>query len=148
AQIAEDTIVVEIDIAAPPERVFEAWTDPQQLLAWWGDDARYRGTRWERDLRVGGKWRSEGKTAAGQSFAVCGEYTRLERPRLLGFTWIHDWGEVERPETKVLIELSRTPSGTHVRLTHSGFASESTRDDHHQGWTQILGWLQRYLATR
>ena len=40
-----DTIVVEIDIAAPPERVFQAWIDPQQRLAWWGDDTTYRYRR-------------------------------------------------------------------------------------------------------
>jgi uncharacterized protein YndB with AHSA1/START domain len=28
-----DTIVTEIDIDAPPERVFQAWIDPQQRLA-------------------------------------------------------------------------------------------------------------------
>lgn len=144
----EDTIVVEIDIEAPPQRVFDAWTDPQQLLAWWGDDATYRGTRWERDLRVGGKWRSEGQAASGKSFAVWGEYTRVEPPRVLAFTWIHDWDEGKRPETNVLIELSRTASGTHLRLTHSGFASEPMRDDHHKGWKQVLGWLQRYLVAR
>ena len=31
----EDMIVVEIEIAAPPERVFRALTDPRQLLLWW-----------------------------------------------------------------------------------------------------------------
>ena len=51
-----DTIVVEIDIDAPPERVFQAWIDPQQRLAWWGDDTTYRTDRFESDLRVGGKW--------------------------------------------------------------------------------------------
>jgi uncharacterized protein YndB with AHSA1/START domain len=40
----EDTIVIEIDIDAPVERVFDAWTDSRQLMAWWGDDARYRVT--------------------------------------------------------------------------------------------------------
>ena len=50
-----DTIVCEIDIAAPPERVFQAWIDPQQRLAWWGDDSTYRWRSMESDLRVGGK---------------------------------------------------------------------------------------------
>ncbi len=67
-----DTIVVEIDIAAPPERVFQAWIDPQQRLAWWGDDATYRTTKLESDLRVGGKWRTEGKGADGKPFSVFG----------------------------------------------------------------------------
>src|SRR6266496_2541791 len=78
-----DTIVVEIDIAAPPARVFEAWTDPQQRMAWWGDDAAYRSTKMESDLRVGGKWRTEGKNVQGKPFSVSGEYTRLEPPKVL-----------------------------------------------------------------
>jgi len=140
-----DTIVVEIDIAAPPERVFQAWIDPQQRLAWWGDDASYRGTKMESDLRVGGKWRTEGKRADGEPFAVWGEYTRVERPAALGFTWNHTWGETGLPATNVLIELTATSSGTHVTLTHSGFVNASERDDHNKGWQRVLGWLRSYL---
>ena len=97
----------------------------------------------ESDLRVGGKWRSEGKNASGGSFAVWGEYTRIEPPNVLAFTWEHDWDS--GPVTNVLIELSRTASGTRVKVTHSGFASEATRDDHKNGWGRVLAWLRRYL---
>jgi uncharacterized protein YndB with AHSA1/START domain len=146
--IVNDTIVVEIDIAAPPERVFQAWIDPQQRLAWWGDDASYRGTKMESDLRVGGKWLTEGKNTEGKPFAVSGKYTRVDPPRALGFTWNHDWGDTNRPETHVLIELTPTSSGTHVTLTHSGFTSVPERDDHNKGWTRVLGWLRSYVQPR
>jgi uncharacterized protein YndB with AHSA1/START domain len=140
-----DTIVVEIDIAAPPERVFEAWTDPQQRLEWWGDDAAYRGSKFESDLRVGGHWRTEGKGSKGQHFVVFGQYTRVEPPKALGFTWNHDWGGKAMPETHVLIELTPTSSGTHVSVTHSGFTDAGERDDHSSGWKRVLGWLRGYL---
>jgi len=32
----QDVIVAEIQIAAPPDRVFQAITDPQQVPQWWG----------------------------------------------------------------------------------------------------------------
>ena len=143
-----DTIVEEIDIAAPPERVFQAWIDPQQRLAWWGDDAVYRSTKMESDLRVGGKWRTEGKSADGKPFAVWGEYTRIEPPTALAFTWNHDWAPGGLPETHVLIELTATSSGTHVALTHSGFTNAPERDAHHQGWQRVFGWLRNYLQPR
>jgi uncharacterized protein YndB with AHSA1/START domain len=143
-----DTIVCEIDIAASPERVFQAWIDPQQRLAWWGDDTSYRSTRLESDLRVGGKWRTEGKGKDGKPFIVSGEYTRVDPPRALGFTWNHDWGGREMPETHVLVELAATSSGTHVTVTHSGFTDVPERDAHNQGWQRVLGWLQTYLQTR
>ena len=143
-----DTIVVEIDIAAPPERVFEAWTAPQQRLAWWGDDATYRSTKMDSDLRVGGKWRTEGKRSNGEPFAVWGEYTRVEPPKALGFTWNHTWGTGAPAETRVLIELTATSSGTHVALTHSGFVSAPDRDAHKNGWKRVLAWLDSYLQRR
>lgn len=143
-----DTIVVEIDIAAPPEQVFQAWIDPQQRLAWWGDAATYRSTKLESELRVGGKWRTEGRSAEGKEFSVFGQYTRVEPPRALGFTWNHDWGDSALPETHVLIDLTPTSSGTHVTLTHSGFTSVRERDDHNKGWQRVLGWLCSYLQPR
>ena len=79
-----DTIVCEIDIDAPPERVFQAWIDPQQRLAWWGDAATYRCTSMDSDLRVGGKWRTQGTGMEGRDFTVQGHYTRIEPPRCAG----------------------------------------------------------------
>ena len=66
--IFNDTIVVEIDIDAPPERVFHAWTDPQQRITWWGDDQVYRCNRFDSDLRVGGKWFTNGKGQGWRGF--------------------------------------------------------------------------------
>ena len=143
-----DTIIVEIDIAAPPEHVFQAWIDPKQRLAWWGDDQTYRSTKLDSDLRVGGKWRTEGKSADGKEFSVFGQYTRVEPPKALAFTWNHDWGGPEMPETHVLVELIPTSSGTHVTVTHSGFTAAPERDDHNRGWQRVLGWLRSYLQTR
>jgi uncharacterized protein YndB with AHSA1/START domain len=146
--LMNDTIVVEIDIHSPPERVFQAWIDPEQRLAWWGDDSTYRGTRMESDLRVGGKWRTEGKSTEGKAFAVSGTYTRIDPPRALGFTWNHDWGGSNLPETHVLVELIPTSSGTHVSITHSGFTDALERDDHNRGWGRVLGWLRTYMQKR
>jgi uncharacterized protein YndB with AHSA1/START domain len=143
-----DTVVAEIDIDAPPERVFQAWIDPQQRLAWWGDESTYRCRTMESDLRVGGRWRTEGKSAEGKAFSVWGEYTRIEPPHALAFTWNHDWDNGPIPETHVLIELTPTSSGTHVAVTHSGFVSAASRDDHKRGWGRVLGWLGAYMQRR
>ena len=57
-QITPDnnSILAEIFIAAPPDRVFQALTDPQQMTKWWGERGVYRITENKADLRVGGKW--------------------------------------------------------------------------------------------
>ncbi len=47
----QDAMVTEIEIAAPPERVFEALTDPAQLMLWWA--ATPNGALWEMDARPG-----------------------------------------------------------------------------------------------
>jgi uncharacterized protein YndB with AHSA1/START domain len=53
-----DAVVAEVFIAAPPERVFQAITDPNQMPLWWGQQGLYRVTAWKADLRPGGKWQS------------------------------------------------------------------------------------------
>lgn len=56
-----DTILAEVFIAAPPERVFAALTDPRQMLEWWGQKGMYRCTQFHTDVRPGGKWRRRRK---------------------------------------------------------------------------------------
>jgi uncharacterized protein YndB with AHSA1/START domain len=141
---AEDAILAELFIDAPPARVFQAITDPAQLLQWWGQEGMYRTTGWQGDLRVGGSWRSEGVGADGSAFQVSGEYLEVDPPRLLVYTWMATW----TPDLKTTVRWELTPQnlGTLLKLRHSGFAGNSkAAQDHSNGWQRVLGWMQGFV---
>jgi uncharacterized protein YndB with AHSA1/START domain len=137
-----DAIVQEITIKAPAARVFEALVDPAQRMKWWGKKGRFETTNAESDLRPGGRWLMSGM-GMGRPFKVEGVYRIIQRPHVLAFTWLPSWDE-GATETLVRFDLYEQNGFTTVRLTHSGFASESSRA-RHQGWPQILGWLKAYV---
>lgn len=139
----KDEIVSEIRIAAPPQRAFEALVDPSQVVQWWGQAAIYRCTKFETDLRIGGKWRSLGVDANGGQFEVAGEYLEVDPPRLLSSTWRATWtGDVE---TTVRWELEPVEAGTLVRIRHSGFTAHPELAQAYRGWPRMLTWLQALL---
>jgi len=143
--IANDTIIQEIVIKAPAERIFEALTNPAQRTKWWGAEGRFQTTHMESDLRPGGKWMMRGNGIGGRPFTIRGEYRQIEPPRLLIFTWLPDWQE-DAFETFVRFDLIENNGITAVRVTHSGLATESSRLSH-KGWPQILTWLQAYCES-
>lgn len=153
----QDSIIAEIFIAAPPERVFQALTDPQQLQLWWGQKGLYRITESQSDLRPGGKWWSVGAGADGRAFRVDGEYLEVDPPRRLVQTWIASWG---KPVTTVVRwELEprdvhglqhsgprKVGTGTLVKMRHEGFAGQPEEaKGHYQGWIHVLGWMQAFV---
>ena len=139
-----DALVERIFIEAPPERVFRALTESDELLAWWGDDAHYRCTSWTLELRVGGAWRSEGRNAAGMPFVVEGSFVEVDSPRVLAFTWKPSWLEVA--PTTVRIALEARGRGTDLTWTHSGFARyPKALEDHRGGLPTVLAWLKGFL---
>lgn len=143
---ASDTIVQEVSIRAPAERVFAALTDPAQRIKWWGAEGRFQTTQMESDLRPGGKWRMSGVGIGGRPFTVNGIYRTVDRPRLLIFTWLPDW-QPDASESLVRVDLVEQDGVTLVRLTHSGLLSEAARESH-RGWPQILDWLRTYAEDR
>jgi len=153
----QDTITGEIFIAAPPARVFQAISDPNQLPQWWGQSGLYRVTKSTMDLRPGGKWRSDGIGADGQAFYVEGEYLEVDPPRLLVHTRI---GSYSGPlKTVVRWELEphtlhglhpsgpkKSGTGTLVRVRQEGFAGNlELATSHGEGWKRVMGWLERYI---
>lgn len=140
---APSTIVQEITIAAPAERIFAALTDPGERVKWWGAEGRFQTTHMESDLRPGGRWLMRGIGMGGKPFTVAGVYRTIERPRVLAFTWLPSW-QSDATESLVRFDLEETDGVTRVRLTHSGLASAASRDSH-RGWPQILGWLKAHL---
>ena len=140
---ASDTIMQEITIPAPAERIFEALSDPGERVKWWGSEGRFQTTHMESDLRTGGKWLMSGIGLGGRPFRVCGEYREIQRPRVLAFTWLPDWQE-NATESVVRFDLEEKDGVTTVRLTHSGLTTETSRESH-RGWPQILNWLRVYV---
>jgi uncharacterized protein YndB with AHSA1/START domain len=143
-RIEGDEIVGEVEIAAPPERVFRALTVPERLRAWWGSRDTYWMEDWRSELRVGGAWEATGVGSGGQPFRVHGVFLAVEPPRRLAYTWNPSWQPVR--ETTVTYELEPHGRGTLVRVRHSGFAGDRPAlANHAQGWPAVLGWLQAYL---
>jgi uncharacterized protein YndB with AHSA1/START domain len=141
---AQDVIVLETQIAAPPERVFQAITDPDEVEKWWGQKGNYRTNRRTGEVKVGSKWRTEGTSATGEPFSVEGEYLEIDPPRLLVHTWVASFGGFI--PTSVRWELTPSAGGTLLKLTHSGFAGKPEAfKGHYQGWTRVLGWMQAFV---
>ena len=137
-----DTIVQEIAIEAPAARIFEALTDPDQRIKWWGSEGRFQTTHAESDLRPGGKWAMGGIGVGGKPFTIKGEYRVVEPPRALAFTWLPSWQQ-DAAETLVRFDLEEKDGVTSVRVTHSGLTAEGRQA--HKGWLQILEWLRTYV---
>jgi uncharacterized protein YndB with AHSA1/START domain len=154
----QNIVTGEIFIAAPPARVFQAITDPIQMPRWWGASDMYHITEWKADVRVGGKWSSDGIGVDGSAFRVDGEYLEVDPPRLLVHTWIASWCG---PNVKTIVrwELEsqnihglhpkgpqRAGTGTLLRIRQEGFAHDSAAAaNHSQGWKHVMDWLVAYL---
>ena len=156
----QDVVTAEIFIAAPPERVFQAITDPSQMPKWWGQQGMYRVTECTGDLRPGGKWSSTGVGADGTPFRVDGEYLEIAPPRLLVYSWTPSWSESLKTVVRWELEprevhglQSRGPQkvgmGTVVKIRHSGFAATAPEQsaNHAQGWTRVLAWVQAFVES-
>lgn len=143
ADLADNTILATVDIAAPPERVFRALAS-REIVNWWGADDLYRTTDWTGDVRVGGRFRSSGVGADGSPFSVAGEYLEIDPPHTLVHTWEPDWDPGS--STRVAYRLQPIDGGTRLTLRHTGFTSAQSCNDHADGWTRVLGWLAAHVA--
>jgi uncharacterized protein YndB with AHSA1/START domain len=160
--VDQDAVVADIEIAAAPERVFRALTDPKQLFAWWGREPSVELSVFDMDARLGGRWRFRCKPVAGteqgpvgdqlrrngaDEYHAHGEVLEYDPPRLLVWSWIANWHEHPDHQTIVRWELTATKKGTLVRVTHSGLSSEPiARKDYGRGWTGVLGLLNGFVS--
>ena len=146
----QDAIVGEIQIAAPPERVFRALSDANELKRWFsGPDCPAKS--WKMDAHVGGQYsyatQNGSITVNGVSEFEChGEILECDPPRLLVYTWIANWHDDASKATIVRWELEKKGSGTLVKVTHSGLASMPiAREDYSGGWTGVVQMLKKFV---
>lgn len=131
-------VVIRRVLAASPGRVWRAWTDPAEFVAWiW--PPRFDSTV-TIDARPGGVYHL---VSAAAGMGVAGEYAAVTEPSLLEFTWRWD-GEDET--TAVAVQLAAVDEGTELTLVHGGFGDGDARAIHEQGWNDCLERLPGHLA--
>jgi uncharacterized protein YndB with AHSA1/START domain len=129
-------------IRASPERIFDAWTQPEHLKRWWGPQS-VQCIDAEVDLRVGGHYRIANQFPDGKVLWISGEFETVERPHRLVYTWRVD--QVAEAAERVTVTFEARGEATEVIVVHERIPTESMRDLHQQGWAGCLDGLVDYL---
>ena len=137
--IKESTSVrVSRRIAAAPERVFDAWLDPETARLWLFATPDGVMERCEIDARVGGRFRIDERRGA-ELASHQGDYLEIARPNRLVFDFWTSFGE-ER--TRITVAIAPDGDGSLVTLTHEGVWPDYEDRTRH-GWTMVLDGLAK-----
>ena len=141
----ERVLRLERTFDASVEQVFEAWTSEEVLRRWLRGMPGWETPTAEVDLRVGGRIRIVMRDPAdGTEVGASGEYTVVEPPRRLVFTWVWDH-DPDRPQL-VELEFSEQAGGTLVQMTNSAIPTDGRLRDQERGWHVCYDNLERVLA--
>ena len=88
ADTAENALTIRRTIHAPRQKVFDAWTQPEQLMNWWRANPKWHTEIAEVDLQVGGKYRLGMRDPQQDGPFVCyGEFVEIAPPAKIAYTW-------------------------------------------------------------
>jgi uncharacterized protein YndB with AHSA1/START domain len=131
-------ITVETVARAPIDKVWSAYTTPEDIKQWNTASADWHTTTASVDLRVGGAFSSRMEAKDGSvGFDFAGTYTKLIPHELIEYSF---------GERSGIVEFIPTEQGVTVRVT---FDSESTYpiDQQRDGWQAILNNFAKYVQT-
>jgi uncharacterized protein YndB with AHSA1/START domain len=125
-----DTFRTQIEIAAPPDRVFDHFVRPELLVRWMGDFAKL-------EAREGGLFAVD-----INGVIIRGTFVRVERPTLIEIAW-GEAGNDEMPpgSTRLVVRFTPRGEGTRVDLEHSGLGAREA-PKHAVGWPHFLERLR------
>ena len=138
------TVKITRVIAADPETVFDAWTQPEHIKKWSAPEGMDIPVS-DVDLSVGGRFHLQMRNAEGGMHNARGIYREIDRPGRLVYSWAWD----EHPDhgsSLVTVEFRVVDGGTEVTMVHSGLPDEKSVTDHEGGWTSCLNRLEGLYA--
>ena len=129
-------IIKELTLAAPPEKVFDAYTVKADLEQWFAQKAAI-------DPTAGGTWRYEWPGG----LAAEGRILEAQRPHRLVWTWEKSFtgGAVYASSVVNTYTFEATEGGTRMRIEESNHTSQEMRDMSEGGIDQMLSTLRAYV---
>jgi len=137
------TVNVTKTIDAPIKDVFDAWLDADMLAKFILPSPGMEQPRVETDAREGGTFTIIMKSG-DKELPHTGKYLAVSRPSRLVFTWESPFST--DGSTVTLNFKSVGANRTLVELNHVRFIDEKARDNHENGWGNILHKLDELLA--
>jgi uncharacterized protein YndB with AHSA1/START domain len=132
-------------LAAPQERVFAAFVDPEQLRRFWGPEG-FTVERLEFEAVEGTDYRIAVQPPEGDAFHIRGTFRAVEAPSRLAFTFIYEEPDPDDQETLVTLTFEPADPGTRVTLDQGPFKTAVRLELHRDGWTDTLERLERSLV--
>lgn len=118
--------------AVPPERVYSALTEPDELVRWFADKA-------DIVLKKGGAFRLTWSTG----YSMRGKVKSAEPGKKLQVAWVDRLDRGKALETEARFAFAKRGRGTQLTVTHRGFKSGKK-------WVALYGGIQSgwayYLA--
>jgi uncharacterized protein YndB with AHSA1/START domain len=140
---SERSLRVQRSYDATPEEVFDAWTTPEVLRRWWAVHPDGSTPVAEVDLRVGGRYRLSMEGPGGERHTVGGEYSEVDRPRRLVYSWQWELDSGEQGHiSTVTVQFRADGNRTTVVLEHEGLPDSDSRDRHAHGWAACMDILR------
>lgn len=137
-----------LDLAASPDKVFAACTEPQQMLQWFGPKD-WHATRVDVDPRPGGRF-SFRMTGPDGDMGAEGEYETVEKPHRIVHTWRWTGDDTGNPPdggfSRIRFEIEAVGEGSRLTFTHEALPDQATADDHRDGWNEALAKLRALLG--
>jgi uncharacterized protein YndB with AHSA1/START domain len=138
-------VVITRTFDAPREQVFRAWTDPDQVAAWYGPE--HFDTPRDRiriDLRVGGRYElTMVRRDGGGEFSIGYDIVELAEPELIVFR-SDPMPQMGMPDpTFTRVELHDLGGRTRMVLTDGPYADGRPAE---AGWNQAFDKLARLVA--
>ena len=145
---ADREIVIAREIDAPPELVFEAFTQVRHLSQWWGPDGFTTTTR-SFEFRAGGIWDFVMRGPDGTDYQEWITWTEIEPPERIAL--VHGAFRDDPNAFDSVLTFQPTAGGTRV-VMRTVFPTKEVHDEavekYHavEGGRQTLDHLAAYLA--
>ena len=137
------TVTVKRRIAAPAQRIFDAWLDPASLAEWMRPcSATPKRSDVKVDAREGGAFEIVMHVPSGP-VRHTGIYQTIDAPRRLVFTW--NSPHAGQNDSLVTVEFIPDGQATEIVLTHERLPKEAV-SAHTGGWTEIIESLAQQLT--
>jgi uncharacterized protein YndB with AHSA1/START domain len=135
-----EKVTIETVVNAKLGKVWDVWSNPEDIKQWNSPHESWHTTRSEVDLREGGKFLSRMEAKDGSAgFDFEGVFTRVEPQKAIGYR-MGDGREVE-------VEFEERADGVLVRETFDA-ESENPVEYQREGWQSILDNFARYVEAK